>query len=107
MAGTIKELTDLNFQENVKTGITLVDFWAPWCPPCRKQGPIVDKVAEAFDGAATIAKMNVDENHNIAGQLEVANIPTLIIFKDGKEVKRMVGLHEEADLKAAINAVLS
>ena len=107
MAGTIKELTDLNFQESVKAGVTLVDFWAPWCPPCRKQGPIVDKVAEAFDGVANITKMNVDENGAIAGQYNVANIPTLIIFKDGKEVKRMVGLHEEADLKAAINAAMS
>lgn len=106
MAGCLKELTDANFQESVKSGVLLVDFWAPWCPPCRTQGPVVEKLAGAFSGAATVAKLNVDENPVAAGQYGIANIPTLIVLKDGREVKRLVGLQQESDLVAALNAAI-
>ena len=106
MAGKVRELTDANFQESVKTGVTLVDFWAPWCPPCRAQGPVVEKLADTFDGSALIAKINVDENAAVAGQFGVMNIPTLVILKNGKEVKRLVGLQQEIDLKTFLNEAL-
>lgn len=106
MAGNVKELTDADFAEGVKSGVTLVDFWAPWCPPCRAQGPIVEKLAGAFSGTAKIAKVNVDENGTVAGKYSVMNIPTILVFKDGAEVKRFVGLQQEAALTTAINEVL-
>jgi thioredoxin len=106
MAGNVKTLTDANFQETIKSGVTLVDFWATWCPPCQMQGPIVEKLADAFNGSATVGKIDVDENQAAARQFGVANIPTLILFKDGKEVGRMVGLQQEAALTGAINNAL-
>lgn len=106
MAGKVKDLTDSTFQATVSTGVTLVDFWAPWCPPCRMQGPIVEKLADEIDGKAVIAKVNVDEEAEAAANFGVASIPTLVLMKDGKEVKRFVGLQQQADLAAAINSVL-
>ena len=69
----------------------LVDFWAPWCGPCRMIAPIVDDLAKAYDGRAVIAKVNTDENVEIAGKLGIMGIPTLILFKDGQEADRVVG----------------
>lgn len=106
MTGNLKDLTDTNFSENVKSGVTLVDFWAPWCPPCRAQGPVVEKIAATYAGKALIAKVNVDENGAVAGQYGVMNIPTLIVLKNGKEVKRMVGLQQETDLVSTLNEAL-
>ena len=107
MAGKVQELTDSNFEATTKSGVTLVDFWAPWCPPCRMQGPIIEKVAEAYaDGKAAIGKVNVDENPEVATKYGVSSIPTLIILKDGEEKKRMVGLQQEPSLIAAVNAAL-
>ena len=106
MAGNVKELTDGNFMENIKTGVTLVDFWAPWCAPCRAQGPVVDKLADAFAGKAVVGKINVDENAEMANKFQVMNIPTLIIFRDGREVNRLIGLQQETDLNASIQKAL-
>ncbi len=107
MAGNVKELTDSTFNDVISQGVTLVDFWATWCPPCRMQGPIVDKLAEALDGKAVIAKIDVDENGVTASKYGVSSIPTLIIFKNGKEVKRFVGLQQETALSSAVTAQLS
>ena len=106
MAGKVKDLTDSTFDTAVSAGVTLVDFWATWCPPCRAQGPIVETVAEKYDGKALIAKVNVDEEPQAASKYGVSSIPTLVILKDGKEVKRMVGLHQEADLAAALDSLI-
>ncbi len=106
MAGKVKELTDSTFDLTTGTGITLVDFWAPWCPPCRAQGPIVEKIAESFDGKAVIAKMNVDEEGEAATKFGVSSIPTLIIMKDGKEMKRFVGLRQENELSDALKTLI-
>lgn len=106
MGGTVLDLTDANFEQSTKTGVTLVDFWAPWCPPCRMQGPIVEKFAETMKGRMTVAKLNVDENPKVAAKFGVNNIPTLIIIKDGKEAKRMVGLQQEASLTNAMNGLI-
>ncbi|MDR1745258.1 MAG: thioredoxin [Planctomycetota bacterium] len=106
MAGKVKDLTDATFDATVSQGVTLVDFWAPWCPPCRMQGPIVEKLADSFDGKAVIAKVNVDEQANAAAKYGVSNIPTLVILKDGKEVKRFVGLQNEEALRSGVDAFL-
>ena len=106
MAGKVKDLTDSTFEATVSTGVTLVDFWAPWCPPCRAQGPIVERLADDFDGKAVVAKVNVDEQGLAATKYGVASIPTLVILKDGKEVQRFVGLQQEADLSSALDSFL-
>ncbi len=98
----VTDLTDANFGETIGSGITLVDFWAPWCGPCMMQGPIVEKVAESVGDKATVAKMNVDEAQQSAAQFGIRSIPTIIIFKDGKPVQQFVGVQSEDKLISAI-----
>jgi thioredoxin 1 len=100
------EITDANFEATVKNGVTLVDFWAPWCGPCRMQGPVVDALAVSYQGKATIAKMNVDENPETPAKFAIMSIPTLIIFKDGEKVQLFVGVQSAERLKAALDAAL-
>ena len=102
MAGAIKELTDSDFDSVISQGVTLVDFWAPWCGPCRMQGPIVEKIAPAFTGRAVIAKVNVDEASESASKFGIRSIPTIIIFKHGKVVEQFIGLQTEAVLTNAL-----
>ena len=85
------ELTDDNFEASVAEGVSLVDFWAPWCGPCRMIAPIIEELAEDFEGKATIAKVNTDEEQNVAVKYGIRSIPTLLIFKDGEVVDQMVG----------------
>jgi len=99
------ELQDSNFDAEINQGVTLVDFWAPWCGPCRMQGPILDKVAEKVGAKAKIGKVNVDDATVIAARYGIVSIPTLIIFKDGKPVQNFVGVRQEEELIAAIEAV--
>lgn len=106
MAEKTLNLTDQNFAETINSGVTLVDFWAPWCGPCLMQGPIVEQVAEKMDGKAKMAKLNVDEGQQVAGKYRVRSIPTLIIFKDGQAVQQFVGVQSEARLVSAIELVL-
>jgi thioredoxin 1 len=84
----------------------VVDFWAPWCGPCRAIAPILDKLAGEYEGKLTIAKVNTDEEIQNASQLGIQGIPTLIIFKGGKEVARMVGSRPEAQYREAFDKVL-
>lgn len=100
------EMTDANFDDTVKSGVTLVDFWAPWCAPCLMQGPTIEKLAEAYEGKATVAKLNVDHNNETAAKFGVMAIPTVIVFKDGKKVKQFIGVQREEQLKAALDAQL-
>ena len=104
VASHVTELNDMNFAAQTAQGVMLVDFWAPWCGPCRTQGPIVDQVAEQLGAAAKIAKVNVDEAPKTAQKFGIESIPTLIVFKDGKPVKQFEGLTQAADLVAAIKA---
>ncbi len=107
MAEGVVELTDAKFDEVTGKGVVLVDFWAEWCPPCRMQGPIVEKLAEKYAGKAVIAKLDVDSNQASAGKFGVQSIPTLILFKDGKEAKKLIGLQTEAKLAEALDEALS
>ena len=101
----VLQLNDANFEAEIKEGVVLVDFWAPWCPPCRTQGPIVEAVAKKIGSTARVAKLNVDEGRNIAGKFGIRGIPTLIIFKDGQLVKKFVGLRQAEELLSAIKMV--
>ncbi|MFX3636395.1 MAG: thioredoxin [Candidatus Pristimantibacillus sp.] len=96
-------LTKENFNDSVQSGVSLVDFWAPWCGPCKMQLPIVEELATELEGTAVIAKINVDEQPELASQFGVMSIPTLILFKDGQPVDKMVGLQSKDALKAKIS----
>jgi thioredoxin 1 len=95
-------VTKDNFTENVAQGVSLLDFWAPWCGPCKMQLPIVEELSEELKGKATIAKVNVDEEPELASQFGVMSIPTLILFKDGQPVDKLVGLQSKESLKTKI-----
>ncbi len=88
----IKILTDKNFQNKIKTGTVLVDFWAAWCMPCKLMVPVLNEVAEETGEKVTIAKVNVDEQKLTAARFGIRSIPTMILFQNGKEVKRIVGV---------------
>jgi thioredoxin 1 len=103
MADGIIDLTSENFNSTTsQKGVVLVDFWAPWCGPCKMLGPVLAKVATALQGKAVIAKVNVDENQELAAQFQVTSIPAMFIFKDGQPVKQLMGLKSEADITKAI-----
>ena len=92
------------FNKEIAAGVVLVDFWAPWCPPCRRQGPIVDDVAEKTKAFAKVLKLNVDDESAVASKYGIQSIPTLIIFKDGKIQKQFQGLTKASTLIAAMKA---
>jgi len=100
--------TDANFDKEIlKTDKpVLVDFWAPWCEPCRMQGPIIEDVAKTLGDKAKVGKLNVDENPTIAGKYSVMSIPTLMIFKDGKPVKQFVGVQNKETLVSELNKLI-
>ena len=99
----IEHLTAQNFAHKTKSGIVLVDFWADWCMPCKMMAPILNEVAEATDGTATIYKLNVDEQQQVAAKYGIRNIPTMILFKDGKEVERIIGVKPKDYIISSIN----
>lgn len=101
---TIK-IDETSFEKVIAQGITLVDFWAEWCGPCRMQGPILDSLVKKVGAKAKIAKLNVDESPAVAQALGITSIPTLVIFKDGQPVKGFVGVQQESVLIQAIESV--
>jgi thioredoxin 1 len=99
--------TDSNFQETALSGgVSVVDFWAEWCGPCRLIGPIVDDLAKEYEGRVNIGKVNVDENPEISMKYNVRSIPTILILKDGEIVDKQVGLTTKATLAGKIEAQL-
>ena len=102
----VTNLNDTDFDRSIAEGVTLVDFWAPWCGPCRMQVPILEELAEKIKGKVKIAKVNVDEVITVAKQFGVQAIPTLILFKEGKEVQRFIGVQTKEILIDAISSNL-
>lgn len=102
-------LTDANFEEEIlkSTIPALVDFWAPWCTPCRVVGPIVEELANEYAGKLKVGKMNVDEHQIGAEKYGVMSIPTLLLFKDGKPVDSIIGAQSKEVIKQKIEAVLA
>ncbi|NIA14284.1 MAG: thioredoxin [Nitrospiraceae bacterium] len=96
------DLTAGNFQSTIDSGLTLVDFWAEWCGPCRMMSPILDELAQECGDGVTVGKVNVDNEMDIAQKYGVSSIPTLLLFKDGAEAKRFVGVTPKAELSTAI-----
>ena len=94
----IKELTESNFNTSIKKGLVLVDFYADWCRPCKMMQPILEDVATEYNSQITITKVNIDNNKNISSKYNVTGIPCMILFENGKEVKRVVGYHEKEQL---------
>ena len=91
-------LNDSNYKKQIKTGVSIIDFWAPWCMPCKVQGPIINEVADEMAGKANICKINIDENKKAAAEFGIRSIPTILIFRDGKILKKLTGLKSKSVL---------
>ncbi|MBP7770089.1 MAG: thioredoxin [Aliarcobacter sp.] len=104
--GKYIELNKNNMEETIKEGVTLVDFWAPWCGPCRMIAPVIDQLAEQFDGTAKICKVNTEEETELMEQYQIRSIPTILFFKDGKIVDQLIGATTKEKLEEKINAHL-
>jgi thioredoxin 1 len=109
MAGTVSEVTDSNFQAEVLESEVpvLVDFWAPWCGPCRRVAPVVEEIAQEQAGRLKVVKLNTDENRQTSINYNVLSIPTLIVFKNGREAKRVTGAYPKTRLQAEIEPALA
>ncbi|KKQ17635.1 MAG: Thioredoxin [Berkelbacteria bacterium GW2011_GWA1_36_9] len=94
----VEEINSSNFRQKILKGRSLVDYWAEWCGPCRMMAPVFEELSKDVKDVKFF-RLNVDENGDVAAQSEVQGIPTLILFKDGKEIKRIVGLRSKEDLK--------
>jgi len=98
-----QELTTGNFDATVQEGVTLVDFWAEWCAPCRMMTPVLDELAGEYAGKARVGKINVDNEPDLAMKFDVSSIPTLIVFKNGEISKRFVGVTSKSELAEALD----
>ena len=104
--GKYIELTSSNFEETINEGVALVDFWAPWCGPCRMIAPVIEELAADFDGKAKICKVNTDEEQDIAVKFGIRSIPTILFFKDGKMVEQMVGAASKQAFEDKLKSLL-
>ena len=108
MAGNVIELSDASFDETIHASQTpvLVDFWAPWCGPCRMLAPLIEQVADEFAGKAQVCKLNTDQSRDTAVEFGISAIPTVMLFKGGKVQKKWVGLTSKKDISEAITKLL-
>ena len=104
--GLIKHLTDDNFKSEISKGVTLVDFHADWCGPCRMLSPVLDQIAVEMKGKAAVGKVDIDAEQKTAAEFQISSVPTLILFKNGKEVNRLVGLRNADAVKNFVNAAV-
>jgi thioredoxin 1 len=104
--GKYIELNNNNFEETVSEGISLVDFWAPWCGPCRMLSPVIDELADDFEGKAKICKVNSDEEQDLAVKYGVRSIPTILFMKDGEVVDTMIGAASKQAFTDKLNSLI-
>ena len=105
MAGeNIKKLEEKDFDSEIASGVTLVDFYADWCGPCRMLAPVLDQVSQDVKGKASVAKVDIDQAQKVTEDLQITSVPTLILFKNGKEVKRIIGLRDADFIKGFVLA---
>jgi thioredoxin 1 len=102
----VTTLNSQTFNATIKSGVTLVDFWATWCKPCRMEAPIVEDINDAMAGRVKVCKMDIDQNKDIANSFNIQYIPTLIIFKDGRIVKQFTGFTQKDDILGALTSQL-
>jgi thioredoxin 1 len=109
MAGTVATVTDSNFQaEVIESEVpVLVDFWAPWCGPCRMVAPVVEEIAEERGEEIKVVKLNIDENQDTAVQFNVLSIPTLMVFRNGEVAKTVIGAYPKRKLEAELEPALA
>lgn len=104
--GKYIELTSENFEATVSSGVSLVDFWAPWCGPCRMIAPVIDDLAVEFEGKANICKVNTDEEQDLAVRFGVRSIPTILFMKDGQVVDQMIGAASKQAFADKLNSLI-
>ena len=104
--GKYIELTSANFEETTKEGVSMVDFWAPWCGPCRMIAPVIEELAADFEGKANVCKVNTDEEQELAVKFGVRSIPTILFMKNGEVVDTMVGASSKQAFADKINSLL-
>ncbi len=102
----VQDIRDEQFNELTKSGVVLVDFWAPWCGPCRMQSPVIETLSQAMEGEVEFYKMNVDEEVKTAQQFGIMSIPTMIVKKDDEVVETLVGYHDQARLEQILRQYL-
>ncbi len=102
MTNNMIEFTDANFSDEIQEGLVLVDFWAPWCGPCRMVGPIIEELASDYEGQVKVGKLNVDNNQHTAMNYRVMSIPTVILFKDGEPVETMIGAQPKSNFEVRL-----
>ena len=101
------EFKDLDYRERVSNGLVLVDIWAPWCGPCKAIAPTLEELSVEYDGQVVFGKLNTDENPEITAHLQVRNIPTLLLYKNGSVVEKIVGLSNKAKIKETLEKYLN
>jgi len=99
----IKDVTDANFEQETNNGVTLTDFWAEWCGPCKMQSPIIEQMAEESDGSVEYYKMDIDENPETPRQFGIMSIPTLLVQKDGEVVDTLIGYHSQEQIEEVLS----
>jgi thioredoxin 1 len=105
MSELIAYVDDANFDAKIKEGLVLIDFYADWCGPCRMLTPVLEQVSREMQGKVLIAKLDIDKNQKIASSYQVTSVPTMILFKQGKEVGRLIGLRDAEGIKKFITSV--
>ncbi len=100
---SVKVLNTDTFDSHVKSGVTVIDFWAPWCGPCKMLAPVIEQISDEYGGRLQICKVNVDDNQNLAARYGIMSIPSVLVFKDGEVVDKMVGSRPKSQIKEMID----